>query len=50
MFRENNASLSRRHFCSRALLTSAAVMMTTTETVAKDNLQQYLLAYPPIKI
>jgi len=50
MLRKMDASLSRRDFCNQALLTSAAVMIAATETAARDNQQQSLVAYPPVRI
>lgn len=46
----NESEITRRTFCNRALLTSAAVMVAATKVAGQKDEQQNLLAYPPLKI
>ena len=44
------SEITRRTFCNRALLTSAAVMVAASKAAGRNDQQQNLLAYPPTKI
>lgn len=50
MSSKRESGISRRTFCNRALLTSAAVMVAGSEVSGRKDQQQNLLAYPPTKI
>jgi len=50
MSRKRESGITRRTFCNRALLTSAAVMVAGSEVTGQKDQQQNLLAYPPTKI
>lgn len=50
MSTKRESGITRRTFCNRALLTSAAVMVVGSEVAGQKDQQQNLLAYPPSKI
>ena len=50
MTTKSDSTITRRSFCNRALLTSAALMVAAHDTAGQKNDQQTLLAYPPVKI
>src|SRR5690349_15524307 len=50
MLGKNDLRITRRSFCNRALLTSAAVIVTGSKAAGQKDQQQNLLAYPPTKI
>src|SRR5436190_2134290 len=50
MHRKSDSRISRRTFCNRALLSSAAVMVAASEAAGQKDQPQNLLAYPPTKI
>jgi Rieske Fe-S protein len=48
---EDDAQITRRNFCNRALLTSAGLLLAANEIEGQQpNPKQALLAYPPMKI
>ena len=47
---KSDSPITRRSFCNRALLTSAALMVTAPDSAGRNHDHQTLLAYPPIKI
>jgi Rieske Fe-S protein len=47
---ENDSPITRRTFCNRALLSSAAVVIAAPNVTGQKETQQNLLAYPPLKI
>ncbi len=47
---KSDSQITRRTFCNRALLSSAAVVVAGTNVAGQKNQQQSLLAYPPTKI
>ncbi|HYW72558.1 MAG TPA: Rieske 2Fe-2S domain-containing protein, partial [Pyrinomonadaceae bacterium] len=49
MASKSDAPITRRAFCNRALLTSAALVVVTPELAARQGTQN-LVAYPPLKI
>jgi arsenite oxidase small subunit len=50
MSKESDSGITRRTFCNRALLTSAAIVAAASEVAGQKDQQQNLLAYPPTKI
>jgi len=50
MLLKSDSRITRRTFCNRTLLTSAAVMVAGSEVTSQTDQQQSLLAYPPTKI
>jgi Rieske Fe-S protein len=50
MLRKSDSGITRRTFCNRALLSSAAVMVAGSKVAGQKDQQQNLLAYPPTKI
>lgn len=50
MIRKSDSRITRRTFCNRALLSSAAVVVAGNTVSGQGDQQQTLLAYPPTKI
>jgi Rieske Fe-S protein len=50
MLRKSDSGITRRTFCNRALLSSAAVMVAGSKVAGQKDQQQNPLAYPPTKI
>jgi Rieske Fe-S protein len=51
MANQGDSQLTRRSFCNRALITSAGLLLATSEVKSQKTDQgQALLAYPPVKI
>ena len=50
MFRKSDSTMTRRAFCNRALVSSAAVMVAGRSVTGQNDQQQNLVAYPPTKI
>jgi Rieske Fe-S protein len=50
MSTKRESGITRRTFCNRALLTSAAVVVAGNKVAGQKDQQQNLLAYPPTKI
>jgi len=50
MSAKSESGITRRTFCNRALLTSAAVVVAGSKVAGQKDQQQNLLAYPPTKI
>jgi Rieske Fe-S protein len=50
MLRKSELGITRRTFCNRALLSSAAVMVAGSKVAGQKDQQQTPLAYPPTKI
>jgi Rieske Fe-S protein len=50
MLRKSDSGITRRTFCNRALLSSAAVMVAGSKAAGQKDQQQTPLAYPPTKI
>ena len=50
MSMKRESGITRRTFCNRALLTSAAVVVAGSKAAGQKDQQQNLLAYPPSKI
>ena len=50
MLRKSDSKITRRAFCSRALVSSAALAVVGTSAAGQKDQQQNLAAYPPTKI
>ena len=50
MLRKSDAKITRRAFCNRALISSAALAVAGTSAAGQKDQQQNLAAYPPTKI
>lgn len=50
MSKRRESRITRRTFCNRTLLTSAAVVVAGSKGAGQREQQQNLLAYPPLKI
>lgn len=48
--RKGDLRITRRTFCNRALLSSAAVVVVGSKAAGQNDRQQNLLAYPPARI
>ena len=50
MLRKSDSSITRRAFCNRALVSSAAVVVAGSSVAGQPDRQEKLVAYPPVKI
>ncbi len=50
MTTKGDSQITRRRFCNRVLITSAGLVVGASEAASKNNQQQTLLVYPPVKI